>query len=364
VLIKQLYGISTYDLHEPDPCRPEYEHIIGNARLDAPIAALQRDERYHIVKTHNLPEEDYPAIYLVRDGRDALVSFARFVLPPEHADNRDEYLALLRQLIEGTGSYGGWSGNVRAWMARRTTTVVVRFDDLIKSPLDELRRAMATIGMKAPEAAAMNLPTFGDLQRLGPHFFRKGRTGAWREEMPDELHLLFWRRHGDTMRALGYRDGEPALEEIAGNPIGLDESVRFGIGGAGYAGLGEGWGEAEEWGTWSVGRRASLHVVVGRDHSFPLDVSLGYRSFVEGERALLVTCRAAGREISSWTCTVAGWRGTQRITIPLEAVTAEGVVKLEFEISNPRSPAELGLGQDTRQLGIGIESMRVASSPN
>jgi hypothetical protein len=362
VLLRQVYGISTYDLHEPDADRPEYESIIGNAKLDAPLPALDRDGRYHIVKTHDLPGEDYPAIYLVRDGRDALVSYARFVLPKEHADNRDEYLKLLRHLIETTGSYGGWSGNVQAWMARRAPTVVVRFDDLISRPLDELRRAMTTIGMRAQEQKVTDLPSFGDLQKLGPHFFRKGRTGAWREEMPEDLHRLFWQRHGETMRALGYRDDEPAAAELAGKPIGPGDTVPLGRDRRDAVALGPGWGEAEEWGTWSIGRRASLRIVVWRDGGLPVDIDLGYRSFVEGGRALIVTCRAAGQVISSWTCTTAEWRGTRRINVPPAAVTAEGLVNLEFEMSEPKSPAELGLGQDTRKLGIGIEFIRLASS--
>nr|WP_283832415.1 sulfotransferase domain-containing protein [Bradyrhizobium diazoefficiens] len=360
VLLKQVYGISTYDLHEPNPDRPEYEAIIGNATLDTPLPVLDRDDCYHIVKSHNLPEEDYPAIYLVRDGRDALVSYARFVLPKQQAEDRDEYLKLLRHLIETTGSYGGWSGNVRAWMARRTPTVVVRFDDLVERPLDELRRALATIGMRAPEKNVGDLPRFADLQKLGPHFFRKGRTGAWREEMPDDLHRLFWLRHGETMRALGYLDAEPAPAELAGKPIAAGERVTLGSGGGNSVMLGPGWGEREEWGTWSVGRRALLRLVIPRGSAAPVDIDLGYRSFIEGGRALNVTCRAAGQVISSWTCTPAEWRGTRAIHIPPEAVNAEGIVNLEFEMSEPKSPADLGLGQDTRELGIGIEFIRLA----
>jgi hypothetical protein len=362
VLLRQVYGISTYDLHEPNPDRPEYEAIIGNATLDAPLSALDRDGRYHIVKTHNLPEEDYPAIYLVRDGRDALVSYARFVLPMQHAGNRDEYLKLLRHLIETTGSYGGWSANVQAWMARRKPTVVVRFDDLIERPLEELRRAVAAIGMRAPEKQVEDLPSFADLQKLGPHFFRKGRTGAWREEMPDDLHRLFWQCHGETMRALGYRDAEPAPAALVGKPIAPGEIVTLGNGRRESVVLGPGWGQAEEWGTWSVGRRASLRLVVLRGGAAPVDVDLGYRSFIEGGRALNVSCRAAGRVISSWTCTPAEWRGTRSIHIPAGAVSAEGIVNLEFEMSEPQSPAELGLGQDTRKLGIGVEFIRLARS--
>jgi hypothetical protein len=358
VLLRQVYGIATYDLHEPDADRPEYEPIIGNARLDRTIAEMHRDDRLHIVKTHDLPNEDYPAIYLVRDGRDAVASYAHFALDPKLADDRGAYLDLLRNLIETTGSYGGWSGNVRSWMARRTPTVVVRFDDLIARPMEELRRAMTAIGITAPETGVTQLPSFAELQKIGPQFFRKGRSGAWHEDMPDDLHLSFWRRHGDTMRALGYCDAEPAAEEFAGARLAADETLSFAAGHNGCAALGNGWGEPEAWGTWSIDRRAALQLAVGRDHIAPIEIALFYRSFVEGARKIEIVCRAAGEPLASWTCSVENWCGVKGITIPARAVSTDGVVTLEFEISDPVSPAQLGLSPDTRPLGLGIESMR------
>jgi hypothetical protein len=37
-----------------------------------------------------------------------------------------------------------------------------------------------------------HIPTFGELHGIDPEFFRRGVPGAWREEMPEELHELFW----------------------------------------------------------------------------------------------------------------------------------------------------------------------------
>jgi Sulfotransferase domain len=362
VLLKQLYDVSTYDLHEPNPPpRPQYEHLIGNARLEVPISDLHRDERVHVVKTHETPRDDYPAIYLVRDGRDAVVSFARFAMAFGSSGTCHDYPGLLRHLLESPGSYGGWSRNVRTWTGRRAPTALVRFDDLIARPTTELRRAMAAIGLAMPDPKPSNPPTFGDLHELSPLFFRKGRTGAWREEMPYELHLLFWRRHGATMRALGYMEGEPTAEELAGRATEIGERLSFGIGGAGCDVLGEGWAEPEVWGTWSVERRASLHLSVGRHHAFPLEVLLSYRSFVERRRTLDITCHAGEHRVSSWTCSPENWRGLQRISLPAGIVSTAGTVNLDFEISEPQSPAELGLGSDMRELGLGIESMQLTN---
>ena len=38
-------------------------------------------------------------------------------------------------------------------------------------------------------------------------FSRRGKSGSWKDEMPDDLHQLFWSLHGDVMRRLGYTDG-------------------------------------------------------------------------------------------------------------------------------------------------------------
>jgi sulfotransferase family protein len=358
VLLKQLYGLSSYDLHEPHPPpRPWFKHIIGEAVLDAPPSELARDDGLHIVKTHELPKEDHPAIYLVRDGRDAIVSYARFLLNSGYRCSGVDYPDVLRRLIDSSESYGGWSGNVQAWTTRRTPTVIVRFDDLIADPFGQLRRAMAAVGLAPAETATAKAPSFGDLHQLGPLFFAKGLTGAWRDDLPAELHLSFWRRHGHAMRALGFTDAEPTAQELAGSPLQKGEPLKFGIGEAGAMALGCGWGEAEQWGTWSISRRASLQLSVGHPPPVRLHVNLRYRSFIEGGRALEVTCLAEGQRLLSWTCNPATWRGVQRIAIPSNLVGSDGILNLEFTISEPRSPAELGISSDSRQLGMGIESL-------
>jgi hypothetical protein len=108
VLLKQLYGLSSFDLHQPHPpFRPQFKHMIGEAVLDLPPSELARDGRLHIVKTHELPQEDYPAIYLVRDGRDAIASYARFLLDSGYYGSGADYPSVLRRLIESSESYGG-----------------------------------------------------------------------------------------------------------------------------------------------------------------------------------------------------------------------------------------------------------------
>lgn len=192
-------------------------------------------EKYPVVKTHLLPGQLQPAdpsikkVYLVREGRDALVSMAHHrkdIIEP----GTDYYVNLLESILAMEGSFfGGWSENVRQWM--EVADIVIRFEDLIADPIREVEKLRAI--MDLPEPRRERLPTFEDLKFGSPKYgagrkvnddvkvtelarknFRRGKTGSWRDEMPAELERLFWELHGDMMDRLGYPKG-PVGEEWA-----------------------------------------------------------------------------------------------------------------------------------------------------
>ncbi|MEA5472263.1 glycosyltransferase family 2 protein, partial [Spirulina sp. 06S082] len=47
-------------------------------------------------------------------------------------------------------------------------------------------------------------PNFSDLNQIEPKLFRRGKIGGWQDEMPLDLHNLFWEYHGEAMREVGY----------------------------------------------------------------------------------------------------------------------------------------------------------------
>src|SRR5262249_36549715 len=131
------------------------------------------------------------------------------------------------------------------------------------------------------------------------------------------------------------------------------EPLAFGFGGNGVRGLANGWGEAEDWGTWSVSKRARIRFVVEKPGKGPIHADLRCRAFVHKRHPRLdVTCRIEGHNIAAWSCTMSAPSGTQRLTIPADIVPANGIFDLEFSMSEPRSPAELGASSDARLLGI------------
>lgn len=225
LLLHHLYGQCTYSQYN-DALFMEMgaQGIIGHEQLPAPLSELDGEARLYFVKTHDLPVDHRPAICLVRDGRDVMVSFARYnktYAPnqPDRASNpqpvdAETFSTSLRKLITVSKQFGGWSRNVLSWLSRDRGAglVVVRYEDLLRDPAGELVRSLGVLNISF-ERGGGALPSFEELHRRWPEFFRKGKTGSWREEMTDELHELFWQHHGDAMRALGYAQ-EPALQTM------------------------------------------------------------------------------------------------------------------------------------------------------
>jgi glycosyltransferase involved in cell wall biosynthesis len=189
------------------------------------------DERYDqfpVVKTHLLPSQLKPGdpsikkVYLVREGRDALVSIAHHrkdIIDP----GTDFYVNLLEAILAMEGSFfGGWSENVKQWMDE--ADIVIRFEDLIDDPIREVEKLRSI--MDLPEPQVDKLPSFKDLKFGNPKYgaarkllderqveelarknFRRGKSGSWKDEMPPEIESLFWELHGEQMDALGYARG-------------------------------------------------------------------------------------------------------------------------------------------------------------
>jgi hypothetical protein len=167
------------------------------------------DEAF-FVKTLDLPRQDrHPAVYLVRDGRDALVSYARFTLvydhglPPEAITDALFRRTLVNLMLERRSRFGTWAVNVNAWLAR-PGTLPLRFEDAIARPAYWAGHVIEALGIPLTRTGEAP-PTFEELHRTWPQFFRRGKVGSWRDEFPPELLDTFWKEFGATMRRLGYR---------------------------------------------------------------------------------------------------------------------------------------------------------------
>lgn len=216
MLLDRLYGVRSYSLYD-ETCRNghplgrEFQPEIGSMLEDGVPQGLDRDGAIHFVKTHGPPTDAKPAICIVRDGRDALVSYAHFQRTFEPSMEQKPYEHVLRELIVSEESFHNWSKNVNAWAQRVRTapTVWTRYETLLEAPVTTVARCLRQLGIDLKPVGG-SVPDFAELQRRWPTFFRKGKHGAWREEMLEELHRLFWQHHGTVMERFGYLDGRLA----------------------------------------------------------------------------------------------------------------------------------------------------------
>ncbi len=184
---------------------------------------------YHVIKTHEMPEKILPKcapgakiIYVVRDGRDALVSMAHHrkdIIAPG-----SDFQGNLRDSIRAAGGsfFGGWGKNVLSWT--QLDPLLIYFEKLVNHPGHEIIRMKEFLNLPEPDLS--KIPTFETQRAGGSHFggknrdklsreeqdefnskfFRSGKTGTWKEEMPPDIQQAFWKKYGDVMIRIGYRE--------------------------------------------------------------------------------------------------------------------------------------------------------------
>jgi hypothetical protein len=209
IALNRMYGARSSVVYERDGVAERVgAELVGFEEIPEDRAGARRGG-VSFIKTHRqrdgkVAEED-AAIYVVRDGRDALVSYARLLSEREPAT----YEARLREVIEEDSSTGtgGWGVNVLSWIkAPLRTCAVVRFEDLARDPAAVVRRAVERVAPPLEPKAGANIPSFDELAKADAGFFRRGLSGVWREEMPAQIQDLFWKRAGnrEAMELLGY----------------------------------------------------------------------------------------------------------------------------------------------------------------
>ncbi len=168
IILHQVYGIESGHLHPPENREEGWERFL----------------EYQVVKTHMQPKNldvgdlDAPGVYIVRDGRDTVVSMAhhrRDIIVPgsNYLQNMDEAI----RAEDGT-FFGGWSRNVEGWLRR--AQVVIRFEELIRDPIGNVEKLRGILEM--PEPDLERLPTFEDLQnKQMPYQGRTKRVENWKK---------------------------------------------------------------------------------------------------------------------------------------------------------------------------------------
>ena len=184
----------------------------GPAWSQRPVEEQLADPQAYMLKTHCPPtENELPAIYIVRDGRDVLVSYANFspIFDPAYRKPPELFRKHLEmRMRDGVPRYGTWSENVEPWLDRPNTHVV-HFADMIADPIAAVEQAIEALRLPL-EIKGRNVPTFDELRSKAPLHYRRGKVGSWRDEFPADLLPEFWERHGHVMQRLGFQEEQRA----------------------------------------------------------------------------------------------------------------------------------------------------------
>jgi hypothetical protein len=207
-----VFGLSSVNEEKADRNRMDWPadkvEQLGLATFEQPwdlfYAQATASDRLHLVKTHRPPRDDQPAIYVVRDGRRALMSYDRY-----HGSFTQGRRPGLLELVLGLDHYGGWSEHYAAWMDRSGPTLLLRYEELVAPTRETVARLSAFI--KTPARVEHWTNPFDELHAMDPRFFRKGQVQWEAEEgWTEAVNQVFFLLHGDLMAQLGYASAEEA----------------------------------------------------------------------------------------------------------------------------------------------------------
>lgn len=173
------------------------------------------------------------AILVVRDPRDVACSYAPFfgVDLPEavSALARDRGSSLASPARMHTAQpWGSWSSHGQSWLAPDVPfpVHVIRYEDLQADAVATCAPVFAAVGLATSDAELQQAVEQARFDRLASQeaergfretsprtrtFFRKGRTGGWREELPPDLVAAVEADQDETMARFGYEfTTEPA----------------------------------------------------------------------------------------------------------------------------------------------------------
>lgn len=176
---------------------------------EAALAELDEADEWYALKTHEWPTDDRPAIYIARDGRDAIGSLSRFwgVPVPSLLDAvsvRHEHRICGMLAGVGGASFGSWSSHFLAWdIENRPNGLLVKFEDILSRPEEIAYDLSIAFGW---ERTGQWVDRFDEHKDQWRELF-DDKNDEHRHSMAPEVEAMFWRLHGPVMRHLGFEKG-------------------------------------------------------------------------------------------------------------------------------------------------------------
>lgn len=220
---------------------------------------------------------------------------------------------------------------------------------------------------------SLSVEVLANGKRVAARDFRQESAGPWRVDLtPDDLRecvdLTVLIDEPCSPLALGWSDDERRLGLLL-NAVTLqeiDRSVRpgdailFHEGSGAERLLGDGWWTLEPTGVWTVDERARLLLDLVDIAKTEVELDLDVAAFVTAEHPELeVQVSARGEQLAERIFRYGEAERSFRVRLPGVMINGSGRAVLDFRLRDPERPVDLGLGDDSRRLGLYLRTLTV-----
>ncbi len=171
-------------------------------------------------------------IYLVRDPRDVLVSYAHHITEDfettfkliTSSDYYEMYPLPFKNIKFRKSLLGSWADHYNSWKSYKSSKILmIKYEDMVSNKYDTFHKIVSYLNEidntevdKDKLIKALKQTEFEELQKMERRdgfqeklkrtdlFFRKGKAGAWKEELPVDLTKKIEKIFHKEMTELGY----------------------------------------------------------------------------------------------------------------------------------------------------------------
>ena len=212
----------------------KFSEVVKNWELMQDFINL--NNKTNFVKTHNSmctigpykftsSRNTLGGIYLIRDPRDVLVSYSHHVgldyqTTLEHMSSSDNYESTTTHKMTLLGS---WADHYNSWKNYKSSKIlIIKYEDMVLDTFNTFLKILKYLS-EIDDAIidenkikrSLKQTEFGRLQKMEKKqgfiekgkselFFRKGKTGAWKNELSVDLSKKIEKKFNKEMVELGY----------------------------------------------------------------------------------------------------------------------------------------------------------------
>ncbi len=204
IILRQYFGVDTYSIYNDEEIASNkaFSEVSGHKEIkeDIPttIHKWRGFKKYYFVKTHEVrvPNERDLAIHIVRDGRDAILSYKNY----KNNFAKSEYSFI--DLLFEDDFIGDWGSHYDSWKSNKEKNLLLKYEDVVNDIEGTVKKLAKFLNLRPLKDK--KIPAFQELQRIDKKFFGKGQSEAWKKNLSEEENNLFELLFDRQIKELGY----------------------------------------------------------------------------------------------------------------------------------------------------------------